>query len=341
MGFVAIVSVASLAMLGNWASGLLGGAIQTGQTTPMDGNQSMSDSSLSSFAGLPGDVAGTRGGSDSESNRLRGRAYTGTLPPPKTYEVTLGDGRTLRVSLSDPAQIAETAGGSGITHNALAALDNIILQLEQQSEGTDPAIGPLRELAERGRKIRDVQAMIESQFPPEGFKTTSEKIEFMRANYINLNGNRISLLAAANQLNFEGYYAGTMGLRVTPSSRNTPSTGSGKRGLITRADQARNVYELFLDNRTVALTDADGLDSQKSLYLRDFMTQYYTVKDQGILDDPVMNQLITDVLGRQIFMSSLSTREVATQAELKNLVTVTGAGAKGICNLSNTRNCPT
>jgi hypothetical protein len=227
--------------------------------------------------------------------------------------------------MSDPAQIPETSGGSGMTHNAWAALDSIITQLEVSSNGTDPAIGPLRELANRGKKIRDIQALIESTFPPEGFPDAGARSQFLRSHNITLDGQTVSLQSALDKLSAFGIDS-TSFYSFDPNTNETPP----------QAERIRESYNNLMSN---GVSDGSMLSQGQNPYLYDFMMQYQQVKNLGLLADPTLNDLITNVLAKQIYVSSMSTKHAGAKTELVNLVNVTGTGANGICQLSNATDC--
>ncbi|MBY0403165.1 MAG: hypothetical protein K2X66_04645, partial [Cyanobacteria bacterium] len=76
--------------------------------------------------------------------------------PGKNITVDLGNGKSLSLRMADPVAAAESAGGSGVTENALAAIEQITAQLKAQGE--DPSkIAALEQLALKGQRIKDLQ----------------------------------------------------------------------------------------------------------------------------------------------------------------------------------------
>jgi hypothetical protein len=300
IGLVVIALIVPLTTLGDWTRTLFQGTIRTGVTPP--------PAAVTVSAGTGALVPG--GGATPAAFQAVG------MPVPRNYAITLSNGRTLTIPLADPAAVVETAGGSGMTGNALAALDAMIRQLEDPAMQTDPALlDSLRLLSLRGHDIKAAQQLIESHLPQEGFPDQQAKDLFMSRTKVMHNGQEVSLQQLTNGLN------------------NFPQT----------VEQVPLTHEQIINRGLVSVLN--GTDPGDRTYFRgrelmyDFLAQYYQIQQSGLLQDPVLKQLVGDQLTRQIYVSATSTSMTTDKTELKALVQTTRAGSNGICTLSNYTDC--
>lgn len=98
--------------------------------------------------------------------------------PGKIMEITLENGKKLSINIADPVSVAETDGTLGGTQNALAALQQVISQLETQGE--DPrVIEALRKLALKGQDIKDTQLILQNAIGNKTFADNQEYLTFL------------------------------------------------------------------------------------------------------------------------------------------------------------------
>jgi hypothetical protein len=232
--------------------------------------------------------------------------------PSKVLTATLADGTEVNLQLANPEAVAETSGGRGITQNALSALDLLIEQLRQQ-DPEDPRIPPLAELSKRGHVIGDLQALIESTYPPEGFANGKARTDFYQTQTIEFNGQVMTIMAAGGQLN---YYYGI-----------NEKFNEGRDELVYEPNNG--FYENYKSKKS------DNHDAP----VISFMNQLEAIRGSDLFKDPTMKALINDVLARQIYMSSVQTLFAPTHEDVVTLVKKTKIGSDNICRVSRFVSC--
>lgn len=232
--------------------------------------------------------------------------------PSNVLTATLADGTEVNLQLAHPEAVAETSGGRGVTQNALSALDLLIEQLRQQ-DPDDPRIPPLAELSSRGHVIGDLQALIESTYPPQGFANGKERTHFYNTQTIEFNGQVMTIMEAGGQLNY--FYD------------QNQKFNEGRDELIYGANNT--FYETY-KGKSTRNDDAPVIS---------FMNQMEEIRGSELFKDPTMKALINDVLARQIYMSSVQTLFAPTHEDVVTLVKKTRLGSDNICKVSRFVKC--
>lgn len=145
IGLVVIASIAGLSAMGNWTNQALSGMIGQRPATTNNTQAALLASLQAALAGQP-------------------QPYT-NIPniPGKLMQYPLGNGQTLALSFADDQALLETLGPNGVTENKLAALDQLIWQLEHGDPPGDPAIiGPLKDLSLKGHLAATSQKALQS-----------------------------------------------------------------------------------------------------------------------------------------------------------------------------------
>jgi hypothetical protein len=316
---VAIVAIASLSQLGGWTDALFRGTIRTGQSGP-----ALTANSTNRPA-IPPVASGNSSLPAVPSSGL----FSGSLPPQRLYEFTLANGRTLRIPFSDPAQIPETSGGSGMTYNAALAMEAVITQLEKMPEADPALIASLRELAKRGHDIREAQFVIESKLRNQTFADENARNTFMNETRVDFQGENLTLMQLAT-------YTSTYGSDTTSGAHRTRyQSGSQVDFMTSLSDYVNSAANNLILNGNSPTSE---LFTSNKLLLN-FVEQYQSIQSSGLLNDPVLKQLIGDNLSRQIFISSVSTKYASNSEDLNKLVGITRVNANGICDLSNANDC--
>ncbi|MBY0406001.1 MAG: hypothetical protein K2X66_19010 [Cyanobacteria bacterium] len=247
--------------------------------------------------------------------------------PGKIVQLDLGNGKSLNLNYPNPAAVADTAGGNGVTENALSLIKQIAQQLRDQGE--DPTkIVELEKLALAGQKIKDLQKQIETKFPIEGFTSDQDRFNFLNdpANNILVEGKETTLLDASAMLSVY-------------NNNNNPKQSKFENynyNFINNNNKnANNInyynfnYDYFINSNKF---------TQTPLY--NFMGQLKTVESTGLLlSNPLLKQLVKDDLSFQIFNSANQTVRVPTKSDVSELVKTTRAGSNDICTLSKSTIC--
>lgn len=240
--------------------------------------------------------------------------------PGKNIRIDLGNNKSLNLSLADPALVAETAGGNGVTTNALASIDQMIAQLKELKPD-DPSIPELIKLSEAGHRIKDIQKAVDEKMPPGGFPDLKAKYAFLTnpANNVMVNGQSMLLLDAlramgnGSRFDYRSYedYAAKYKPQMFPS---------------TDFDSYSNA------------TSGGLFDYGNNFIMFAFMSQLSKVQNIGALQNPDVKKLVND-LGRQIFTSGTQTVTVPSKDEMKTLIQTTRTSANDICSTGNGVTC--
>lgn len=317
-GLIVVVSIAVLSLIGTNVSDLFTGSIKKkspAQTARATSNSSAPATSLASgnlpFSNLPG----------------------------KLVQVDLGNGKSLQLNYADPVAVAEAAGGNGVTENALAVLDQVIAQLKEQGED-EAQIAELEKLAMAGHKIKDLQKLVEAKYPAAGFRNNRERFQFLSdpANSVVVDGKEVTLLKTLKLLNGAGMaLSGDKGdFFAHYAYYDAYIKGSD---LDPRNDDRNTLPEnAFYTDKTFN-NYTHSIFNNDYMPLNEFMYQLDTVKQLGILSNPVLKRLIADDLSRQIFISSSQMAQVPTRSEVGKLVQITRTSSNDICTASNAVTC--
>lgn len=295
---IVLVVIASGAMLfgPNLANTMLG-QINNANSGELEG-KSIRIKSLGDVNKIPGVVIPQ----DNEFSNLPGKSYT----------VTLSNGQTVSLNMADPEAVAEIMGGNGITGNSLSALDQLIEDLRTK-DPSDPKIPMLSALSEKGRTIRDLQALIEAKLPPGGFENPEARTHFYDTTTIHYNGEDIPISSIAGKLNW--FY------------NDHPDYNTNHQELAYEANL------LFYDGYK---PDA-GHDPTAPI--NQFMDQLSAIRNSDLFQDPAMKSLVNEVLAKQIFLSSVQTLFAPTKADVVTLVERTGISSDKLCKVSSAVSC--
>lgn len=301
MGVVGIVAVLSLNMLGGNLQSLFTGTIQSHSSENLKTGVERADQ----FPGSQ-DVTAFRN------------------VPGQKFSLKLEDGKALSFWYPNPAAVAETAGGNGVSKNALAILDQVISQLKTQNEDPE-TLDELAKLSLAGHKIQALQARIESQFPKEGFPSPEAKYDFLVSHNIEVDGKSMTLLEA-------GW---TLAAEPPPSMVSEAATLYPEDYFKLRYNQLGplTVNGFFSDGASLS-----GAYEHPSLFW-EFMAQLNGVAKAGIFKNPELDQIVRQMLSQQIAYSSLSTLHTRNKAEVSKLVAETQAASNKICRFSDTTLC--
>lgn len=230
----------------------------------------------------------------------------------KIMTFTLANGQQISINLADPEAVAEVAGGNGVTGNALSALDQLIAQLTEANP-EDPKIPPLAELSRRGHLIQEMQALVEGQFPPEGFKSPSQRDKFLAETTVTFQGKEMALIDVVRQLNYF-YYS---------SSDSYYKSGNMVNSLVPV------IYEHYKPREK----------DDPNVPIISFMNQLHEIRHSDQFQDPAMQALVNEILAKQIFVSAEQTIYTPTKEQVGELVEDTEVNSKRICKLSKFHNC--
>lgn len=298
VGLVSIVGLGTLSLLGQ--------SIQEG---------------MNNLMGMAGGQGPSPGGTPPVDDG--GNIVAPPAQPLTNMTITLANGHSLTLTSSDLAAVAETAGGSGVTENALALIEQLINNLSNE-DPPPPGLNELAILAQKGHAIKDVQKAFEAKFAAHGpFASEADRKAFMldENNKILVGTEMVTLHEAAKMLgnNYTDLY-------TNPAQFNDYYRYVTQEGYVKESDGH-------------IVRDADGNKVQVGSYLKDFMDQLTTVKNSGLLNDPVLKQLVEKHLSMQIFMSSNQTMNAPSNADVVELVNTTLTNSNGICSISNNVTC--
>jgi hypothetical protein len=307
VGLVSIVAIGSLVDLGGWANRLIRNTIRTGQAPPAS-------------AGTPASPStGTPVVAVTPAPVLIPPSMTG-LGPVRQYTLPLRNGQTLTVPLVDPEAAAETGGVNGVTRNALGSLDSVIAQLERLPQENPRLLPALQELSRRGHIIQEAQDLIARNLPVEGFANSDARFNHLQETYVQFKGKELNLATLDRQLGLRGL-------------------GFGPDSMIAHSELVANYINENIDMVLNGAPASEVANPDITPLLYDFLDQYQTVQSSGLLEDPVLKQLVGDQLTCQIAVSSIATTSVGDKSNMKKLVQLTQSGAKGLCELSHATDC--
>ncbi|MBY0404618.1 MAG: hypothetical protein K2X66_12015, partial [Cyanobacteria bacterium] len=314
ISLVSLLGIVGLSLLGNNLSTLFTNTISTKQNPGMitrnapsipqnvGGNNPLTASSNIPFSNLPG----------------------------KMIQMNLNDGKSLTLNYADPVAVADSAGGNGVTENALAILKQIAQQLREQGEDETKVVA-LEKLAQYGQKIKEIQKQVEAKFPEGRLEVDIDRFNFLTNpdNNILVDGKEMSLLEASAMLTtFEN---NDRNIKLDTFDAYSSLFTSNKNNAITY--NARMNFNSF--NTTYTPTPNQTTSSP----LINFMAQLKTVEDTGLLQNTLLKQLVRDDLSFQIFNSSNQTVKVPTKFELSELVQRTRNNANDLCSLAKSVTC--
>ncbi|MBY0403179.1 MAG: hypothetical protein K2X66_04715 [Cyanobacteria bacterium] len=236
--------------------------------------------------------------------------------PGSQMEIDLGSKGKFNFNIADFKATAEAAGGSGVTLNAIALIQQLLDQLEKNPELADPAsIDALKELSRRGYQLAGLQDKVQNLLGGQVFTTSKEKAEFISTAKIDLGDGKGEQKLSDVALYFDsGFYL--------PSGSQGLPTFQGGRSMM-QFDQS-----LFTDPGTAPVSTQYFMQQMERVRSSKFM-----------LDNPVLRDLVINAASKQIFVSSLSTPYVMSGAEVGELSKITDSRAKVICSASKNNDC--
>lgn len=302
LGIVGIVCLGALGVLGTQVSGMFAGTIRTSSEKP------------------PVMVKAA------QSQSLPANPYSNF--PSREVVINLGKGKSITANIIDPALLAETAGGNGVSEYSSDMLLSIAKQLKAEEAIDEEQYDALAELALRGQRIKEAQKLLESKFPIKGFRNAQEKFDFLQSHTVEWDGKNQSLLTLAYSLNVHqdtskindfNYFS------LYSQDRNGYFSGSEE-----------NNYDSSFSFREAQSRDNKGwppLDGIKTP-MQQFLSQLALVEDKGITKNPALMTLIKDTFAKNIYLSSNTTLFTPNKAEVGSLMEMTRKNANNICDTS-------
>lgn len=298
LALVGVVGIVSLSLIGSNLSDLFSNMIGKKKNTA---------------------VAATANAAAVPTNALTSQTNTSLSNlPGQTVTINLGNGKSLKLDYADPVAAAESAGGNGVTENALAVLQQVINQLREQGED-ETKVAALEKLAQEGHKIKNLQKQIEDLFPTKGFSDQESRYAFLidPANSIIVDGQSMTLMQAASSLHHYNYTFTNEEDRFKLNAEN---------------------YTKFNYDNSFETYDYNNL-SNESTRINSFMAQLQAVENSGLLDNPALKRLVKEELARDIFTSSSQTYAAPNKTEVAALVKTTRNSSNNICTLANSATC--
>lgn len=255
--------------------------------------------------------------------------------PSRLVTVDLGNGKKLSFYYSEPADLAETAGTDGVTSQSAKLILELADQLKAQGEIDETTYQDMVELAKRGHKIKDLQALIAKKLPANGFKTAEERYNFLNdpKNSVLFDGKRITLMEAtqselSQEVAWEGYEANYSNKQdYIGAAEYMEFALSSSSGYQSGVDHNMKQFEALANDPTLTTL---GL----------FQNQLARVLSSSSIKNPAVKDLIRNVLALDIVDSSKSTYYVPSKQELSSMLKQrTEASSNDICKLSNSTSC--
>lgn len=290
LGLVAVMAIGTLAVLGDTIQGGMNGVFQPFGPQPSPASPAAPtvalasfnpDGPLSPFAKLPG----------------------------KNVTLDLGNGKVLYLVYPNPTNVAEVAGGNGVTENALAILDQAIFQMEQPPKADPAEIAALKKLSEEGHKIQAIQKALDDATPSDLPTDAAARFNYLQTHFI------------------------TIADPVTGQPRQVSLMDAGSTLRGKSSDDLSQIPVAEAD-----LRQSNIIKNSSQLY--SYLTAVQQVKDSPILQNsPALKDLVLKDLGQQIFDSSWATASAPTKDDIKTLTQTTRFNSNQICTLSNSATC--
>jgi hypothetical protein len=142
IGLVSLVAIGGLMSLGGWLNNSLNGMVRTTVPTPPAPVVASASSGSQGISAVPPPAAPFP-----------------TLPA-QSATLLIDGNLPLAITYNNPAQVAETAGGNGVTENALGVIDQIAAQYKNMPE-KQQTLAMLQALSEAGHRIKNTQREIQ------------------------------------------------------------------------------------------------------------------------------------------------------------------------------------
>jgi Flp pilus assembly pilin Flp len=316
LSLVGVVAVVGLVNLSGTLDGLFDNMISTRSSGLSASRIDVSGSRGKGLGNLGGNT--TRGTGSSSSGLVAN--FNANTPfsnlPGSQMEIDLGSKGKFTFNMADFKATGESTGGSGVTLNANALINQLLNQLEEKPELADPgSIHALKELSRRGYQLAGMQEKVQNLLGGKVFNTTAEKAKFVASSNIDLGDGRGPQKLSDVALYFDSAFY------LPPGLEAFPSFSSGYRS--QEFDQAS-----FNGSQNAPVTTSY------------FMQQMEVVRNSKfMMENPVLRDLVINAASRQIFLSSLSTPYLMSGAEVGELAQTTDSRAQVICTASNNTNC--